>query len=213
MLSFSISSSPVYILRPVDRVTRFDDWCVLLVRMRAVGGARVTVEPKEQATETNVFRETFDVFYAREFRAVVGLAYVLSGSRSGAEDLAQEAFLAALRHWHRIAGYDDPGAWVRRVVAHRAVSRFRRRAAEARALLRLGEREYVVADLDEPAGAVWDAVRRLPARQAQVVALRFFDGRSIANIARILDCSENTVKTHLRRGKQTLARRLGEEES
>src|SRR5262245_50519003 len=80
--------------------------------------------------------ETFEEFSAREFRAVVGLAYALSGSRSGSEDLAQEAFLAAHRSWDRIGGFDQPGAWVRRVVANLAVSMFRRRLAETKALAR-----------------------------------------------------------------------------
>jgi hypothetical protein len=66
--------------------------------------------------------EPFDVFYRRELRPVVGLAYVLTGRRSAAEDLAQEAFVAAYRRWRDIGGYDDPGAWVRRVVALAAYS-------------------------------------------------------------------------------------------
>jgi DNA-directed RNA polymerase specialized sigma24 family protein len=80
--------------------------------------------------------ETFEDFYLREYIAVVGLAYALSGSRWGAEDLAQEAFLAAHRDWARISTYDRPGAWVRRVVANLSVSGFRRRVAEAKALAR-----------------------------------------------------------------------------
>ena len=48
--------------------------------------------------------ERFEDFYVREYSALVGLAYALSGSRSGAEDLAQEAFLAAYSDWDRIAG-------------------------------------------------------------------------------------------------------------
>jgi DNA-directed RNA polymerase specialized sigma24 family protein len=68
---------------------------------------------------------------------VVGLAYALSGSRWGAEDLAQDAFLAAHRDWERIGSYEHPGAWVRRVVANLSVSMFRRRATEARALARV----------------------------------------------------------------------------
>src|SRR4030042_1863889 len=43
----------------------------------------------------------FDDFYRSEFPAVVGLAYALSGNRAGAEDLAQEAFLAAHSNWGR----------------------------------------------------------------------------------------------------------------
>ena len=68
------------------------------------------------------FRENFDTFYKAELQRVVGLAYVLSGSRSAAEDLAQDGFVAAYRHWERISSFDDPGAWVRRVVANRGVS-------------------------------------------------------------------------------------------
>ena len=118
--------------------------------------------------------------------------------------------MAALRHWDRISSYDEPGAWVRRVVVNRAVFRFRKKTAEVKAVVRLRGRP-VVPEIPAESAAVWDAVRRLPRRQPQVVALRYLDGRPIADIARILGCSENTVKTHLQRAKQTLARRLGEE--
>jgi hypothetical protein len=66
----------------------------------------------ERSEPGEVAAETFDDFYAREFSAVVGLAYALSGSRTGAEDLAKEAFLAAHRGWDRVAAFDDTGAWV-----------------------------------------------------------------------------------------------------
>lgn len=152
----------------------------------------------------------FADFYLRERSALVGLAYVLSGSRSAAEDLAQDAFVAAYKNWDRISRYDDPGSWVRRVLAHRAISRFRRAGAEARALLRIRGGRLVVPDMDTDALVLWREVRRLPTRQTQVIALRYLDGRSLAAIAEILGCSENTVKTHLQRAKQTLAARLEE---
>jgi RNA polymerase sigma-70 factor (ECF subfamily) len=169
------------------------------------------IDEIERTIEPGVFRPSFEAFYAREFGSVVGLAYVLSGSRSGAEDLAQDAFLAALRHWDRISAYDKPEAWVRRVTVNRSVSRFRRLAAETRALLRMEHGQYTVPEVAHEAQEVWEAVRRLPTRQAQVVALQFFDRRSIAEIAEVLHCSENTVKTHLKRGKQALAGKLREE--
>ena len=83
-------------------------------------------------------RVSFEDFYLKDYQAVVGLAYALSGSRWLAEDLAQEAFLAAHRNWPRVSAYDQPGAWVRRVVANLSVSAFRRRMVEAKALVRLG---------------------------------------------------------------------------
>lgn len=154
------------------------------------------------------FRETFDSFYTRERESIVGLALVLSRSRAAAEDLAQEAFVQALIRWDQLQAYDDPGAWVRRVVANHAVSRFRRMTVEARAILRIGHSRGYTPDIADQVTSVWDEVVRLPKRQAQVIALRFVDGRSIEEISRILECSENTTKTHLMRAKKTLASRL-----
>lgn len=157
--------------------------------------------------------ETFEDFYRREYPLVVGLAYALSGSRSGAEDLAQEAFFAAHRSWERIAGYEQPGAWVRRVVANLSVSLFRRRVAEAKAMARsaLGERTEV-RDLGSGDPEFWGAVRALPRRQAQVIALFYLDDRPIAEVADILEMSPGTVKRHLHNGRQTLAHRLAIQE-
>jgi RNA polymerase sigma-70 factor (ECF subfamily) len=157
--------------------------------------------------------ERFEDFYVKEYSAVVGLAYALSGSRSGAEDLAQEAFLAAYSNWDRIAGYEQPGAWVRRVVANRSVSSFRRRAAEAKALARsaLGHR-MGLPDLGSSDPEFWNAVRALPRRQSQVVALFYLEDLPIAAVADILDMSPGTVKRHLHNGRLALGRRLAIQE-
>jgi len=156
-----------------------------------------------------VDRLTFDELYRRDFRALVALAYGLSGSRAAAEELAQEAFLAAHRRWDRIGGYDDPSAWLRRVVVNRSVSAVRRRMAERRALARLGGRRVLPEVLPEPDEAVWRAVRALPPRQAQVVALFYVDDRSVADIALILECAQGTVKAHLHKARRALAVALG----
>lgn len=153
--------------------------------------------------------ESFEDFYVREYLAVVGLAFALSGSRWGAEDLAQEAFMAAHRDWDRIGAYERPGAWVRRVVANLSVSAFRRRAAEAKALARVPfGHQTSLPDLAEGDPEFWSAIRSLPRRQAQVVALYYLEDRSVAEIAEILDVTLGTVKRHLHNGRQTLARRL-----
>ncbi len=164
----------------------------------------VVVTQEEPVIPAVSFQEDFESFYARERKPVVGLAFVLSGSRSGAEDLAQDAFLTAYKQWDTVGRYDNPGAWVRRVVANRSVSTIRRRTAEAKALVRIGGSSFVVPEMSSDAVATWAAVRRLPTRQAQAIALRYYDRSSIADIARILDCSQNTVKTHLQRAKKTL---------
>ena len=144
------------------------------------------------------------------FRTAGTLAWALSGSRWVAEDLAQEAFMAAYRQWPRIGGYEQPAGWVRRVVANLATSTIRRRLAEARAVVRMAAGR--AADVPEPSAAtaeVWRAVRVLPRRQAQVLALHYLLGCSVTEIATILDRSERTVKLRLHNGRVGVGRRLG----
>jgi len=155
---------------------------------------------------------TFDAFVRQHGRRLVGLAYTLSGSRTAAEDLAQEALIAAYRRWAEVSRLDDPGAWVRRVVANRAVSHIRRRVSEAKGLARLAsERPHIeVPAISAETEAIWAEVRRLPRRQRQVVAFRYYDQLSMSEIAEVLGCSKESVNTHLRRARTTLARRLPE---
>ncbi len=157
--------------------------------------------------------EAFDRFYAREFPSIVNIAYAISGSRMAAEDLAQEAMIRAYRRWPEVGTLERPGGWVRRVALNLALSAYQRRKAEARALLRLAPlRSQPPAELSAEAAGCWHEVRRLPRRQAQAVALHYLAEASVAEIAAIMDCAENTVKVHLHRGRQALAARLGAEE-
>jgi RNA polymerase sigma-70 factor (ECF subfamily) len=152
----------------------------------------------------------FDEFFRTEYQAVVRLAFVLCGSLSAAEDLAQDAFIAAHRTWSRVGRYDSPSAWVRRVVANRAVSLTRRRIAEAKALVRLGARQDTPDESRLPGAddETWAAVRSLPRRQAQIVALMYLEDRSVTEAAAVVGCSEGTARTHLRRARAALALRL-----
>ena len=149
----------------------------------------------------------FDAFYTAEYASLLRLAFVLTGSRPVAEELVQETMLRAFRHWSRIADYERPGAWARRVLVNLATSRGRRLAAEARALGRLRERPPEPA-LSAESMELWNAVRGLPARQAQVTALAYAEDRSIADIAAMLGIAEGTVKAVLHRARGNLARVL-----
>jgi RNA polymerase sigma-70 factor (ECF subfamily) len=155
--------------------------------------------------------EPFEAFFRREYRQVLGLALVLSGSHAVAEELAMDAFEKALRDWHRVRRLEAPGAWVRRVVSNSSVSRFRRLSAEARAKLRLSGSGEPVLDGSGDDG-VWEAVRRLPRRQAQVVALFYVEGYGRAEVAHALGISEESVKTHLERARRQLEKELSDAE-
>jgi RNA polymerase sigma-70 factor, ECF subfamily len=154
--------------------------------------------------------ETFESFYRREFRRLVAFVLALSGSRAAAEDLAQEALMVAHAQWERVSVMDRPDAWVRRVASNMAVSHYRRRVAELKAVTRLaGHRERVIEPLDPPDEQFWKAVRSLPRNQAAAVTLHYLEDRAVNDIAEVLDCSPSTAKVHLHRGRKTLAEKLG----
>ena len=151
----------------------------------------------------------FDVFYRSEYAGALQFAYVLTGRLPIAEEITQDAFLSAYGAWGRVGEQPDPGAWVRRVIANASTSWWRRRSTELRLLARLHGEPVVDPELRPHDEDVLDAVRRLPRRQRQVIALTLLEDRSIAETAEILGCGEETVRTHLRRGRRALAEMLG----
>jgi RNA polymerase sigma-70 factor (ECF subfamily) len=151
---------------------------------------------------------SFDSFYASEYRGVIGLAYALSNSPAAAEELAQDAFVAAFRKWEAVARMDRPDAWVRRVVANLAASRVRRLVAETRARVRNQGAPLFEPEPSTDAIAVWSEVASLPRRQTEVVVLVYYAMLSHAEVADVLGCSVETVRTHLKRAKRRLKRAL-----
>jgi RNA polymerase sigma-70 factor (ECF subfamily) len=176
------------------------------------------VSSAEAATAPDRWRSpaSFDDFYVAELPRLVALARGLCGAAI-AEDVAQEAMLVAYRRWREVGDKERPDLWVRRICANLAVSQFRRKVVELRAVARLGKRSTAPpAELSPDAEDFWAAVRALPRRQAQAAALRFVYDLPIADIAATLECTEGTVKQHLSRARRSLAATLGlvpEEES
>ena len=155
---------------------------------------------------------SFSAFYEAEYRAMVRLAVALVGRRDVAEELVQDAFVTLHGRWEQVSKYESPEGWLRRVVINRSMSTLRRRAVEVRLLGRLSRLRERHAEVPEVEGEIWQTVAALPKRQAQVIALMFVDDLSVSEIAAVLECEENTVRTHLRRARQSLAARLGMED-
>jgi len=171
----------------------------------------LVIEPEADAGPLPL-HEAFPVFYRREYPKMVAIAAAVSGNRAIAEDLAQDAMLRAHSHWDRIANYDRPGAWVRRVTINLSLSATKRAAAEFKRMLRMSE----PATLPEPEAtddAIWRVVATLPRNQRAAIALHYLEDRSIDEIAKILDISNSTARVHLHRGRRTLAAALGKEEA
>lgn len=165
---------------------------------------RVALAPPRSAATVD---PRFARLYRDEFARVTAVVQSLVGRRDVAEEIAQDAFVVAYTRWWRVSGYDRPQDFVRRVALNRAVSSLRRTGAERRALTRAGARTDVhrTTEPDVAAAPLWQHVRRLPARQAQVIALVYVEDLAIERVAEVLGISISSVKTHLRRARSTLA--------
>jgi RNA polymerase sigma-70 factor (ECF subfamily) len=135
-----------------------------------------------------------DDFCHHEYPRLYGTLRLYCGDVWLAEELAQEALARAVRHWANVVRMDAPGAWVHRVAINLANSWFRRSAAERRALRRAPVRDSHEEPDNPTIIAVRQAVADLPARQREVVILRFFHDLPVRAAAERMDCAEGTVK-------------------
>jgi RNA polymerase sigma-70 factor (ECF subfamily) len=162
----------------------------------ARGGDTVAIE----------FGVDFDDLHRAELPQLVALARALCGA-AVADDIAQEAMLAAYRRWRHVGDLEHPEAWVRRTCCNLAVSQYRRKLVELRVITRLASRPQRPA-LEPANDAFWTAVRLLTKRQAQAAALRYLYELDVADIARTLEISEGSVKQHLSRARARLVQEL-----
>jgi RNA polymerase sigma factor (sigma-70 family) len=157
--------------------------------------------------------------YRAESAGVVNLAYLLTGQRQLAEDLAQEAFLrvaSKLRDVHP----DAFGAYLRRTVVNLVRSHFRharvqrhyadRVEAEAARSRDAAESASGVADTETREG-LWAALQQLPVHQRETIVCRFYLDMSEEQTAATLNVRVGTVKSATSRGVQALRASLGSE--
>jgi RNA polymerase sigma factor (sigma-70 family) len=164
--------------------------------------------PTSVATDGQSF--SVEDLYRSEYASLVRLALALTGRGELAEELVQDTFIAAQRNWNRIENYDNAATWLRRVLTNRCISRHRRSITEALLLLKLKGQRQLLADQSSTDEQLWALVRALPKNQRQSVALFYVDDRPVNEIAAILGCNDETVRTHLRRARTTLASQLSE---
>ena len=171
-------------------------------------------------------RDAFRHLVEREGPTIVAACARVLGDRSEAEDVAQEAFVIAYRSLGSWRGEGALGAWLSRIAVRLAIRRAGQRrqvtwldplAADADEAGRERFRTASGHDAVDPAHMVLRSERDARLRAAvagldepyrEVVAMRFFAERSLAEIAEATDRPLGTVKTHLHRGLARLRQAL-----
>ena len=155
-------------------------------------------------------RASLAVLYDRSAPGAVRLAYLLTGDRMLAEDIAQDAFVRVagqLAHLRDAGAFD---AYLRRAVVNLAKNHFRRRAVE-RAFLDRARPNDRTPGHEQPVvdrRATMTALAKLPQRQRAAIVLRFYEDLSEDEIARILRCRNGTVRSLVTRGVHAMRSEL-----
>jgi RNA polymerase sigma-70 factor, ECF subfamily len=144
-------------------------------------------------------REAFREIVEAHSRHVFGLAFRMTGNEEDAEDVVQETFLKAYRAIGRFEGDSEVSTWLHRIAANCAVDLLRRRPKPARSSFGEGPAATEPGSLPDihagPEAAalgseidrrVRVSLGRLSAMERAAFTLRHFEGRSIAEIARVL---------------------------
>ncbi|SDI98982.1 SigE family RNA polymerase sigma factor [Nonomuraea jiangxiensis] len=152
------------------------------------------------------FEAAFRHFVVDRSGALFRTAYLLTGDRHAAEDLVQSALVKTAAKWRSLR---DPGAiegYVRRVMYHEQVSRWRRRSRVAEVSTgwlpdQIGDGHADVVDLRMVMRA---ALARLTPRQRTMLVLRYFEDLSETEIARLLGVSVGSVRSQVHRSLERL---------
>lgn len=153
--------------------------------------------------------------YAAHYRRLVRLSVLLVRDLGTAEEVVQDSFVAMHGKWRSLKDPEKGLAYLRQTVVNRSRSVLRRRGVESRYQAIVagpvapdghGADEDALAS--ERRGQVLEAMRALPNRQREVLALRYYLDLSEADIAATLGISRGAVKSHASRGAATLRQLL-----
>lgn len=167
-----------------------------------------TAPPAEVTAPTG---STFETFYRIENPLQVRrAALLLGGDEAAANDVVHDAFLALYQRWGTVA---DPGPYLNRSVLNACRDRARRDRRWRDVVPRLaagspGEGGAGGSGADGDHEILWDVIGALPFNQRAVVVLRFYEGRTEAEIAAALGCKPGSVGPWLHRALTTMRKAL-----
>lgn len=142
----------------------------------------------------------------RHGNSVLRLAYSYLHNMGDAEEILQESLIRFLQAAPSLENERHEKAWLLRVAGNLSKNRI------AYNRLRHADQleETLAAEQREDLSFVWEAVKRLPSSDREVIHLFYYEGFSTAEIAGILGQKESTVRSRLMRGREKLRRVLKE---
>jgi RNA polymerase sigma-70 factor (sigma-E family) len=137
---------------------------------------------------------------------LLAFATVLTGQPAAAEDLAQDVLIRVHQRWDQISGLDRPDLYVRKMVLNEFLT-WRRRSWR---LVLAGDKDLRSDSAPDHATgyaeqmAMLAEIAKLPRRQRAVLVLRYYEDRTDAEIAELLECAPATVRAYASRALAAL---------
>lgn len=168
------------------------------------------VQPKaeEDLAEVN---QRAEKLLDRYGNSVLRLAYSYLHNKSDAEDILQETLIRFLKTDPVLESEEHEKAWLLRVAANLSKNRIGYNKTRETDELADELTESLAAEEKPDLAFVWEAVKSLPETYREAIHLFHYEGYSTAEIAKILDRKEVTVRSDLRRGREKLKSILKEE--
>lgn len=164
----------------------------------------------ERSDEVLSHRELIHDLYRASYQRLVLQLYPVTGDLGEAQEVVQEAFVKLVASPKQISMLDNPEAWLRTVAVNHARSRQRRKKVLQRLLRRADAAPAEVPGATPDHVALIAALRTLPTRQREAIALHYLADMPLTEVAELQQVSVGTVKSRLSRGREALARQLGE---
>ena len=158
--------------------------------------------------------EAFEELVERYGRMVYRVAYRITGSHQDADDVMQETFLKVFRSIGRFRRESNVETWIYRIALNCALNLARTKKEEPLdegmdpVTMRVSDNPERRLERVELSEAISNAIDKLPPQQRAVVILHDMEGLTHAQISRILNCSEGTVKSRLHHARRKLRKFL-----
>lgn len=149
--------------------------------------------------------QIFNAFVDAHARALLRLAFVLTGSRHDSEDLLQDTLMRAYQNWSKVQRASAQRPYVERILINEFLRgrRKRRVPEELGELEERGEPAREFDRVDESEVILW-MLRGLERRRRTVLVLRYLNDRTDEEIAELLNCRRSTVRSLAKRGLDDL---------
>jgi RNA polymerase sigma factor (sigma-70 family) len=164
----------------------------------------------DTTTDSSSSATSFDAFVSSALPSAMRLATSLTASPHDGWDLVQDSLVKLFRSWDRVDRDENPSAYLRSIIVRTNLNRLRSMRRELAAMSRLPRvDEHCESDTAEP--WLFAALAKLSRQQRTSIVLVHAWSYRVDEVAAMLNCRPNTIRTHLSRGLAALRTAAGHE--